>query len=87
MTRASPYSRPHLESICIAAVRGVDERLRILGLNWAWLADRIDARGIASEQVIWHWKRGKSRQIGCGVYLAVLEELRAEEAAQERGRR
>jgi len=73
-----------LDAICIAALHAVDERLRTAGKNWHWLAGRIEERGLCSSGAVWHWKRGLSRQIGCGVYLAMLEELRAEEARQAR---
>jgi hypothetical protein len=77
-------SRPQIRNISIALVRGVDERLRVLGKTWHWLAERIEARGIAHAQSIWQWRRGASQQIGCAVYVAVLEELNAEDAAQRR---
>jgi hypothetical protein len=83
---ARPTARPHLETVCVAARHGVDRRLRVLGLSWTWLAERIEARGVASAGVVQHWKRGLSQQIGCGVYLTILEELDAAERLQERRR-
>jgi hypothetical protein len=77
--REQPTKRTQLTSVCIAARHGVDRRLRILGRNWTWLADRMHARGIASEALIQQWKRGRVQQIGCGVYLAILDELAAAE--------
>jgi hypothetical protein len=41
----------------------------------------MESRGIASPALVQQWKRGHVQQIGCGVYLAILDEL----AAAERG--
>ncbi len=79
--RNRPTKRTHLQSVCIAARHGVDRRLRILGRNWTWLPERMESRGIASPALVQQWKRGRIQQIGCGVYLAILDEL----AAAERG--
>jgi hypothetical protein len=77
-----PSPNPPLDRICAAALHGVDSRIRTLGRTWQWMADRMEDRGLCSTGSVWQWKRGLSRQIGCGVYLAMLEELRAEETRQ-----
>lgn len=79
-----PSQRPALRDISIAIRRGVDERLRVNGRTWQWLADRMVARGLSHEQSVWAWKSGRSVSISAALYVGILEELAADEAQQRR---
>lgn len=78
--RRKPTDRPRLTRYGEHAREFVALRLRQLGRPTHWLAERAASDGLATRATIAHWMSGRNGQIGCGLYLALCDILREEEA-------
>lgn len=72
-----------LDSFSHAARDSISQRLRKLGRTWNWLAVQASDNGVCCRATISHWGRGRVEQIGCGVYLACMDIVLAEEERRE----
>ncbi len=70
-----PTERARLNTYSDTAHARVDDGLARIGRTWHWLAQQLEDRGVATVATVTHWQRRRSRQVGCGVYLAALDAI------------
>jgi hypothetical protein len=82
-----PSAKPELAAYADKARDAVTKRLARIDHSWYWLALQVEENGIASRASVLHYSYGRQAQIGCAIYLAILDILtKAERRHKSAGR-